>query len=43
MEEKIQKLHLPEIKSRDRRGGYMEQLLWSEMAIMCENVLEGGY
>ena len=43
MEEKIQKLHLPEIKTGIRRGGYMEQLLWSEMGDYVRNLLEGGY
>ena len=43
MEEKIQKLHLPEIKTGIRRGGYMEQLLWSEMGDYVRKLLEGGY
>ena len=42
MEEKIQKLHLPEIKTGIRRGGYMEQLLWSEMGDYVRKLLERG-
>ena len=36
-------LHLPEIKTGIRLGGYMEQLLWSEMGDYVRKLLEGGY
>ena len=42
MEEKIQKLHLPEIKTGIRRGGYMEQTSLERNGRLCAKTFRRG-